>query len=266
MAVLQRIAFASTQKQLVQPMPVRTLLRRIVCGFATLLAAAGASHSVAGAQSARPVDRASIRSEYGKTPMSFEQNQGQTDKSVQFFARGSGYGLFLTSGDALLELERAQPERGKPAPTSSVLRMALAGSNAKFAVSAEQPLPGVVNYFRGSDAGKWVTDVETFGRVRYKDVYPGIDLMYYGNQRQLEYDFVVAPQANPKSIALNFSGASAKLDSAGNLVLADREVSTVFHKPVVYQMSGSNRISVDGQYRLHGQQVTFDVGAYDHNK
>jgi len=123
-----------------------------------------------------------------------------------------------------------------------------------------------VNYFRGNNPRKWATDVPTYKRVSYTGVYSGIDLVYYGNQRQLEYDFVVAPGADPKQIALSFSGATPKIDSQGDLVLADKKIQTSFHKPVVYQMAGDTRVSVESGYQLQGKQVHFALGNYDHSK
>ena len=241
-----------------------SLLSRLLRGAFTVLALAGVCHAADG-PAARPVNKAQVQSNYGRTPLSFEANRGQTDARVQFFSRGEGYGLFLTPGEAVLQLERSRPQDGKPA-VMSTLRMGLAGANTAAAVAGQEPLPGVVNYFRGSDPSKWTANVQTFSRVSYTGVYPGIDLVYYGNQRQLEYDFVVAPGADAKKIALNFSGATPSLDADGNLVLVDRENSTSFHKPVVYQMTGATRVAVAGAYELKGQQVHFTLGAYDHSK
>lgn len=254
------------QKRSASRLSTHALMSRVLCGVFTLLAVVGTSYAGERPSSSQPLDKVRVAGDYGNTPMSFEQNQGQTDRRVQFFARGEGYGLFLTSGEAVLELQRSRPERDRPALAASVLRMGLIGANTNAPASGDQPLPGVVNYFRGNDPGKWAANVHTFGRVSYQGVYPGIDLVYYGNQRQLEYDFVVAPGADPKTIALNFKGASAELDKAGDLVLADGEVRTMFHKPVLYQMSGNARVPVVGDYKLEGQNVRFQVGEYDHSK
>src|SRR5262249_10257589 len=118
-----------------------------------------------------------------KLPLQFEANQGQAPKEVRFLARGPGYGIYLTSRDALLVFAREQ------AP----LRMALVGANRKPQASGIDELPGKANYFIGKDPSKWRTGVPTYAKVRYEQVYPGVDLVYYGSQHQLEYDFVVAP-------------------------------------------------------------------------
>jgi hypothetical protein len=231
---------------------------RVLCAMIAMFAPA-AFCAVPPAGTPLPA-KAAIQADYGKIPLSFEANQGQTDRRVQFFSRGSGYGLFLTPGEAVLALERSKGLQ------TSTLRMKLMGANVAAPVAGQQLLPGTVNYFMGRDAGKWSTGVKTYGRVNYTGVYPGIDLVYYGNQRQLEYDFVVAPGADPKKIALSFSGATPKLDKDGNLVLTDRETTTSFHKPVVYQMAGDKRVEVAGAYELAGKQVRFALGSYDHSK
>ena len=125
---------------------------------------------------------------------------------------------------------------------TDVVRMQLAGANPELHPIGTEPLPGTANYFLGNDPAKWHTGVPTYARVRYRGVYPGVDLVYYGNQRQLEYDFVVAPGADPKPIQLRFDGAkSLKLDGAGNLVIAAVNGEVAFQKPVIYQLAGAVR-------------------------
>ncbi|MEO6807448.1 MAG: Ig-like domain repeat protein [Edaphobacter sp.] len=200
---------------------------------------------------------------YGKIPLSFEQNHGQAAANVQFMARGQGYGLFLTEGEAVLELEHGGAAKDAK---SATLRMTLEGANQRAVANGLEPLADAVNYYVGNDPAKWTTAAKTFGRVSYGAVYPGIDLVYYGNQRQLEYDFVVAAGADPSKIALKFSGAKAILDQRGDLLLTDGDAHTSFRKPVVYQMKGDARVPVMSSYKLDGQQVSFNVGAYDRTK
>ncbi len=148
----------------------------------------------------------------GQLPLRFEPNQGQTDPRVKFLARGAGYGVFLTPDQAVLTLGA----RAK----SAVVGMQLAGANPNAAVSGNAQLPGKSNYFIGSNPAKWHRDIPQFARVRYQGVYPGVDLVYYGNQGQLEYDFEVAPGADPRSIALQFEGPQRPhLDGNGDLIL-----------------------------------------------
>jgi len=199
---------------------------------------------------------ARLSESYGKLPLQFEQNQGQTDKSVRFLARGPGYGLYLTDNEAVLAL-------GKPTPLA--LRMRLVGAAPAPRASGLEELPGKANYFVGNDPAKWRTNVPTYARVRYEQVYPGIDLVYYGNQRQLEYDFVLAPGADPKKIVLGLKGAERlEIDAQGDLVLHAGGDSVRLHKPVVYQERDGARHDVAGRYVLkRGNRVGFKVAAYD---
>ncbi len=124
----------------------------------------------------------------------------------------------------------------------------------------------MVNYFVGNDSKKWHAGVPTYGKVSYTGVYPGIDLVFYGNQSQLEYDFVVAPGADPDQIMWQIEGAEISVDAEGNLQLAAPNGPAGFKKPVLYQMDGKKKISVDGRYMVAGSQVRFALGSYDHSK
>jgi hypothetical protein len=154
-------------------------------------------------------------------PLSFEPNRGQTDSAVQFLSRGTGYALFLTPGQVVLNLERQQPPAGQPPQAASLdtLRMSLLGANPHAIPVGLNPLPGVVSYFIGNDPKYWRSGISTYGKVEYPQVYPGVDLVFYGNQRQLEYDFVAAPGADPGPIAWRIDGARPSVDAAGNLAL-----------------------------------------------
>ena len=128
-------------------------------------------------------------------------------------------------------------------------------------------MPGKTNYFIGSDPSTWRTDVPTYARVRYDDVYDGIDLVYYGNQEQLEYDFVVAPGADPKQIALGFANAQhVRVDEAGDLVLSDNRDGLRLRKPVIYQEGVGGRVPVEGRYAMRREGIGFEVGAYDRSR
>ncbi len=158
---------------------------------------------------------------YGKLPLSFEANQGQSDAQVKFLSRGSGYTLFLTSSEAVLLLQKGTPSGGvkqhgraridEPVSSqnlnrgndgkakSAMLRIRLVGANPAPQLTGFDELPGKANYFIGNDPKKWRKDVPTYAKVKYHAVYPGVDLVYYGNQRQLEHDFIIAPGADPVS-------------------------------------------------------------------
>jgi hypothetical protein len=195
---------------------------------------------------------------YGKLPLHFEANQGQTDDQVRFLARGSGYGLFLTPTESVLALH-------KPEGSPAVLRMKLLGANPRPVVKGREELPGKSNYFIGNDPKKWRTNVPQFARVEYEEVYRGVSLAYYGNQGQIEYDFVVNPGADPKRIRLGIEGADAiHVDADGNLVLSLPDGEVVQRAPVVYQEVDGVRTAVDGRFVLTGkQEVRFEVGTYE---
>ena len=195
-------------------------------------------------------------------PLSFEPNQGQAASTVQFLSRGTGYALFLTPGKVVLNLERQQPA----APSVDTLRMSLIGANAKANAVGLAPQPGVVSYFIGNDPKKWRSGIPTYGKVEYPQIYPGVDLVFYGNQRQLEYDFVVAPGADPSRIAWRIDGARASVDAEGNLALSAPNGPASFKKPVLYQMDGDKKTRVEGSFAVAGNQVRFRVGSYDHSR
>jgi hypothetical protein len=224
---------------------------------------------------------ARARESFGRLPLSFEANAGQTDARVKFLARAGGYTLFLTPTEMVMSLRRdevaaaepaaAQLERAdapRPALKSAhggVVRMSLVGANAAPEVAGEEELAGRVNYFNGAAAGGRRTGVARYGRVRYKSVYPGVDLVYYGNQRQLEYDFVVAPGGDPRRIELDFRGADRlEIDARGELVLHTPGGAVRQHKPFVYQEADGGRREVAGRYVRRGaRRIAFEVGQYD---
>src|SRR6185503_16345651 len=192
----------------------RLLFIAFIAGLITTLA------SIRSVETATPttVDASAktrIAERFGSLPLSFEVNEGQVDQAVKFLSRGFGYDLFLTSDEAVLSLRKPRasekdPRRTAPEATvreGSVLRLKLIGANAGAQVEGQDQLPGRVNYFTGNDPEKWRRNVPTYRKVYYKDLYPGIDVVYYGNQRELEYDFVVAPGANPKVIKFRVEGA-----------------------------------------------------------
>jgi hypothetical protein len=266
---------------------------------------------------------------YGELPLYFEANSGQTASQVKFLSRGPGYGLFLTPTSAVLSL--AKPHRnsngkkqmahGEPGVASGIARhvsstadhgqrttdvveMRLVGANTRAKVRGEDELPGRSNYFIGNDPKKWRTNVPAYAKVKYEGVYPGVDLIYYGNQGgQLEYDFVVAPGADPSVIAVDVAAGLSRhsssknggvkpplqVDPSGDLVVKTASGEVRFHKPVVYQEQFTvnrsqmtvqdekrsstdnpkskiqNRKFLDGRYVLQtDNQVGFKVASYDH--
>ena len=204
----------------------------------------------------------------GHLPLIFEPNQGQTDARVKFLTHGSGYGLFFTADQAVLKLERFERKNHKPVAHAAVVQMELAGANPQAPVSGEDLLPGKTNYFIGNNPARWQRNIPQFARVRYSQVYPGIDLVYYGNQGRLEYDFQIAPGANPQHIALRFQGTrNLHLTKAGDLVLATSDGPVQLEAPRVYQTIAGKRQNISGRYVLQGAaQATFALGAYDRSQ
>jgi uncharacterized protein (TIGR03437 family) len=189
-----------------------------------------------------------------KLPLSFEANRGQTDSQVKFLSRGNGFNLFLTATEAVIR-----------DPHSAVLRMKLVNANPASQIEGLDELPGKSNYFIGSDPQRWRAGVTNYAKVKYREVYPGVDLVYYGHERQLEYDFILAPGADPKQIELAFDGAERmRIDSDGDLTLGTAAGEARQHRPVIYQEANGGRRPVDGRYVLLGQnEVGFEIGEYD---
>ena len=208
--------------------------------------------------------RSHIRAAYAQLPLIFEPNQGQSDAQVKFLARGDGYGLFLTANSAVLSLRQASNGKSRGA----VLGMDLVGTKGARAIAGVDLLPGSSSYFIGNDPSKWHTHIPQFAQVRYSAVYPGIDLIYYGRQGQLEYDFRVTPGSDPSQVKLHFSGAENLARAAnGDIVLSTPDGNVRLHAPEIYQQSGTTRQSIAGHYVLLGQNdVKFVVGAYDHSR
>jgi hypothetical protein len=233
------------------------------------LASAPALAPAATASEPSAVMKAEIDSNYGKLPLSFEANQGQTDSQVKFLARGRGYDLFLTPTEAILSLAKPQAYVETAAPSSpesrAVLAMQFLGADPEPRVTGKDALPGRVNYLRGNDPAHWQTQIPTYAKVACESIYPGVDLVYYGNQGRLEYDFVVAPGADSGVIKLVFRGADRiEISAAGELVLSTASGDIRMHAPVIYQETAGVRTAVAGGYVLkETQEVSFAVAAYD---
>jgi len=204
-----------------------------------------------------------VSENYGKLPLSFEPNLGQSAKAVKFLSRGSGYTLFLTATEAVFSL---RPVREKA--SQAVLHMKLPGANQNAPVEGQQPLPGKVNYMIGNDRNQWHTGIPTFRQVRYSNTWPGVDMVWYGTQNQLEYDFVIKPGNDVSKVRLSFAGADKlHINEAGDLLLNVNGEEMVQSAPVVYQDGVQGRETVSGKYVLKGaHEVGFEVGQYDVNK
>src|ERR1043165_5857047 len=193
-------------------------------------------------------------------PLTFEANHGQFDAPVRFLSRTPRYTMFLTPTETVLRLRDAGAQ-------NDVIRWRLSGASSDPVIRGEQPLETRTNYFRGNDRRNWRTDVENFGQVRYERVYPGVDLVFRGNQQQIEYDFTLAPNANPKQIRLVFDGVgSLTLAKDGALILRTPHGQLVQPRPLVYQEIDGRRRIVDARYRVSGKSVGFALGRYDPRK
>lgn len=217
-------------------------------------------------------DKAKLSAQFGKLPLSFEQNMGQTDKAVKFLARNPRYTMYLTSTEAVFVLRKFEDANKV---RRQVLRMQIVGANTQAEVEGRDELNNKSNYFIGGDREQWRSNVSNFARVFYKGVYPGIDMVYYGQQRELEYDFIVAPQADPREIKLAFKGASdISLDGQGDLRIKLGERELVQPAPFIYQEVNGERKQIAGRFVIkHNQQsatrnpqsvqVGFEVEDYD---
>ncbi|HYA24443.1 MAG TPA: SBBP repeat-containing protein, partial [Terriglobales bacterium] len=198
---------------------------------------------------------------YSQLPLVFEANQGQSDPRVKFLAHGSAYGLFLTADSAVLRLQHSDKQ-------VSVLSMVLVGASPKAEPEGTDELPGKSNYFIGNDPAKWHRDVPQFGRVRYANIYPGVDLVFYGKQRRLEYDFEVLPGGDPHQVALKFEGTQAmSIDPRGDLVLQIPGGDVRLQALRIYQKVGETEQPVQGRFEPRGKnEVGFALQAYDRSR
>jgi len=243
--------------------------RKAAWSILLALLAGLAAHAQSAAPSTQPVSPTPAQKlvHYDQLPLSFEPNLGQSSRQVQWLARGPQYTLFLAGHDAVLELSKtAHAAKQGAAPTidTTALRMNLLGGNPASSSTGEQPQSGKANYFTGNNTADWHRNVSLYGRVRLHQVYPGIDLAYYGHQGQLEYDFIVAPGADASAIRLRFYGAIPQLAGNGDLVLPVNGSEVRFHQPVVYQTKNGIRQPVAGRFTMAANhEVMFALGAYD---
>jgi hypothetical protein len=224
---------------------------------------AGANRAVSN-PSVSPSTRARVVETYGRRPLAFEANQGQTDSKVEFLARGDGYGLFLTPAAAVLSL--VKPDAG----ARTLLLRWVSAADPTPRLSGQEEQPGKINYLKGNDPSGWRRNVPIYARVAYEGLYPGIDLIFYGNQRRLEHDYVVAPGADPRRIRFRLEGADRlEIDRAGALVIHLGRDDVRLRKPNAYQDGKAGRVVVPVDYRLIAEggpgllAVGFKVGAYD---
>lgn len=254
---------------------ITTFLLGTILGLATVGAAPAAGAAPPGpGKGLSPPDAASRVSaaarpavQYSRIPLYFEANQGQAPQGVRFISRGQGYVLYLSDVGPRLVLDRfgTGGAAGRNRAARAVIGMRLAGAKTGVTIHGRLRQPGVVNYLVGKDPRRWHRGVPTYRRVVYSDVYPGIDLVYHGRQTRLEYDFKVAPGADPKAIRLSFSGIKGmRVDRAGRLHLRTGGGDVIEEAPVAYQWTHGVRRAVAVRYVLSGAHgVSFAVADYD---
>lgn len=222
--------------------------------------------------------------DYGKLPMSFEANQGQSAEPVKFLAHASGYALFLTDEEAVLSFRdgsppsafrhaeqfsgnapASRPEEAQTSRSIRILRLKFKGGNTHAAIKGRGELAGKTNYIIGNDPKQWRTNIANYAGVEYRSLYPGVDLVFHGNQRDLEYDFIVAPGANPHAIALEVQGAKRMhIGARGDLAISVGQSRLELKKPVVYQEVAGKRREVAGNFAIRGaHRIGFALGPYD---
>lgn len=219
-------------------------------------------------ESVRANPRQDQNADYGRIPLHFEPNFGQSAAGVKYLSRGNGYGIFLDETGATLVLTDVRDRSEKKSKRSaSAIRMNLLGANPGDG-SGEAELQSRSNYFIGNDTKKWRTNIPNYEKVRFKGVYDRIDVVYYGNQRRLEYDFVVAPEADPTSIKLSFAGAkSVNVDPDSGDLLLETDIGTVRqHKPIAYQRIDGERVDVISAYVKSDEGIGFLLGDYDRSR
>ncbi len=219
--------------------------------------------------------RQSIEERSSGLPLLFEPNLGQTDPQVRFLTRASGITAFLTARENVMVLSRRKNagktgilDRGKPPETEqTVVRMRLEGASQTGIFEGLEKTASVSNYFIGNDPSKWVTKVPNYRKLAVQGIYPGIDLVYYGDGRKLEYDFVVHPAADPSRIDITYAGADALTVSPdGDLLIATRLGTVLQQKPRVYQEIGGRRREIGAGYSVRGGKVQFALANWDRKR
>ena len=225
---------------------------------------------------------------YAALPMTFEANDGQADSRVKFLSRAPGYTLFLTDREAVLSLPAGSPISASartvqhsprsPSPhlktpeaprLARAVRLEFSGGSTKAAIAGTDLLPGKMNYLIGNDPSQWHRDVPNYAGVEYRGIYPGVNATFHGDNRRLEFDFDVAPGADPSAIALKIQGARGmRVNRAGEVVLQmDARRDMELGKPYVYQQSPEGRREVAGNFVMRGgNRIGFSVAAYDHSQ
>ncbi|GAX59316.1 hypothetical protein SCALIN_C01_0247 [Candidatus Scalindua japonica] len=218
------------------------------------------------------VFKAHVVETYGKLPLSFIQNDGQMDEKVEFYQRGNGHSTYFAKDGVYLQLLYSGPSDSinneednnditvtthSPQTStntnlkSETIKLISLNSNNNPMIVSEGLQEGKVNFFRGNDPEKWKINITTYQAVVYKDIYDGIDMKYYGNNRQMEYDLIVKPGANPSTPLFSYEGIEGlRVTGNGELEIDLKQGTLIQKKPVIYQMINGKRIEIEGKFKL----------------
>jgi hypothetical protein len=218
-----------------------------------------------------------LKVNYLNIPLYFEINQGQTNKQVKFLSRGYGHTIYLTQKNIVLVLNNSISQKTNPKTFNSknisnqklqteVINLNFLGANNKVQIQGIGGKEGISNYFIGNNPSKWIKDIPNYKEVRYKNIYPGIDMLFYGNQRNLEFDFVLSSNANPKDIQIQAQGAKKiYVDKKGNLILLTKQGKIIYKNLIIYQNIGGIKKQIQGTYTLNTKKdiISFALGTYN---
>jgi hypothetical protein len=209
-------------------------------------------------------DKESLKNSINLQRNGFEENRGQFDKSVRFVSYRPDQSIFLTANEAVFRIADKKSKK-----KAFALRMEFSGASKNSTFSGLDTTAGKTNYFRGNDTGKWQSEVSTFAKVKYDEIYKGVNLLWYNNEAgELEYDFNVAPNADYRQIELKFKGANKlEINKNGDLLIHTKAGLLQQRKPFTYQTIDGNRSEIESHYELTGKnKVRFIVGDYDCEK
>jgi hypothetical protein len=218
--------------------------------------------------------RARAQHSYGKLPLVFEANNGQTNEKAKFISRSAGVSLFLMQDGATMALQSSKFQVSSSKSKASIVNLKFVGANKSPRIEGLEETPGKTNYLIGNDPKAWRTDIPNYAKVRYEEIYRGVDLIFHGTQQKLEYDFVVQPSSNPDTIALSFDGADEiKINEQGDLVLRVNGEELKHHKPFAYQEINGGKKEIQSKYEIQKPKtkdqssvIKFNVGEYDQSK
>lgn len=218
----------------------------------------------------RPDDTATDRTQeaYGQLPLFFIRNDGQLDEKVEFFEKGNGHTMFFTNDGIYLALTRNHDEN--QAVRTEMVKLAFIDADPDVEIVAEGLQAGKINYFIGNDPEKWKTDVPTYKAVVYKEIYPGIDARFYGNNHELEYDIIVNPGAEPERVGLFYTGINGlTITRDGVLEISLEQGKIIQKKPYLYQEIDGKKVEVQGAFTIQAESefsYGFEVTDYDRNR